>query len=298
MKQFVSRNKRWLGYIFYCIILAVFLLYYRFPSDALRDYLQIRANNLNTPLFLSIDRIKPWPPFGLRLWQTEISFKDKPAKVIFGADSLLFRPSAWSFFRGKGKYCFECLAYGGDISGCVYFENNNMAAPFTSEIELKDIRIGTYEYLKDLIGRHVDGILKGTINYSGQQKDLMNGVGEANLRLLDGRVELLLPILSLNSIDFNEVKINMDLKRQRINLKRLELEGPQLKGSLSGTIGLKRNFAKSTLDLKGRVEPFASFFKDAEGVSIAVRLFKKRLRRGTLGFIIRGTIGEPKIKFT
>jgi len=249
MKQFVSRNKKWLGYIFYCTILAVFLLYYRFPSDALRDYLQIRANNLNTPLLVSIDRIKPWPPFGLRLWQTEISFKDKPAKVIFGADSLVVRPQAWSLFKGKAKYCFECLAYGGDISGCVYFENNNMAAPFNTEIEFRDIRIGTYGYLKDLLGRHVDGILNGTIYYSGQQKDLINGVGEANLRLLDGRVELFLPILSLESIDFNEVKINMDLKKQVINLTRLELNGPQLKGSLSGTISLKRNFAKSTLDL-------------------------------------------------
>jgi hypothetical protein len=71
-----------------------------------------------------------------------------------------------------------------------------------------------------------------------------------------------------------------------------------LKGTLSGTISLKKNFAKSTLNLKGRIEPFASLFKNVEGLSNAVRLFKKRLRRGTLGFIIHGTIGEPKIKFT
>ena len=298
MKQFLSKNKKWLGYIFYCAILAVGLLYYRFPSDALRDYMQIRANNLNTPLVLSIDRIKPWPPIGLRLGKAEISFKEKPAKKIFRADNLVVRPKAWSFLKGKGKYCFECLAYGGDIKGCVLFEKYDMAAPFNTEIELKDIRIGNYEYLRDLLGRHVDGILNGTISYNGQQKDLMNGVGEANLRLLDGRVELSLPLLSLGSIDFNEVKIDMDLKKRKINLTRLELEGPQLKGTLSGTISLKKNFPKSTLNLKGRIEPFASFFKNVEGLSDAVRLFKKRLRRGTLGFIIHGTIGEPKIKFT
>ena len=298
MKQFISRHKRWLGYISYCIIVTAVLLYYRFPSDALRDYIQTRANNLNTRALLSIEGIKPWPPFGLRFGQTEISLKDKPAIKIFGADSLLVSPEVWSFFRGKSTYSFECLAYGGDVGGRIHFEENSLAAPFNTEIELKNIRIGTYGYLKDLIGRDVDGILSGIIYYSGQQKDLIGGTGEANLKLLDGRVELLFPILELESIDFNEIRIDMVLKKQQVNLTRLELEGSQFKSTLSGSIGLKRDLAKSTLDLRGRIEPFASFFKNAKGLSNTVRLFKRGLRGGSLSFIIHGTIAEPKIKFT
>lgn|GEM_PF-373336 len=296
--QFISKNKKWFGYILYCIILTAVLLYYRFPSDALRDYLQIRANNLNTPMSLSIEGIKPWPPFGLRFVQTEISPKDKPHIRLFTADSLLVSPGVWSFFKGKAKYRFECLAYKGDIGGCVYFEKNRITAPFNTEIGLRNIRIGNYGHLKHLIGRHVDGILSGTIYYSGQHKNLMGGTGEANLRVLDGRVELLSPILTLGSIEFNEVKIDMALKGQKINLTRLELEGPQLKSTLSGTISLEKAFAKSTLDLKGEIEPFASFLKGAEDVYNAVRSFKQRLRKGTITFTIRGTLEQPKFKFS
>ena len=299
MKQFLSRKKKWFGYILYCIIVTVGLLYYRFPSDALRDYIQIRANNLNTPFFLSIDRIKPWPPFGLKLGQTEISLKDKPDIKLFRADSLLVKPEAWSFLKGKGKYCFECLAYGGDVWGCVYFEKNSMKAPFNTEIELKSIRIGNYKLLiRYLIGRDVDGVLYGTISYSGQHKNLIDGTGEVNLKLLDGRVELLLPILPLGSIEFNEVMIDIALKKRKINLVRFELNGHQLKGTLSGTISLKEKFAKSTLDLKGTIEPFASFFKNAEGVFSTLRFFKQRMKKGALTFIVHGTLGEPKIRFT
>lgn len=298
MKQFISRNRKWFGYIIYCILLTVALLYYRFPSDTLRDYLQARANNLDTPLFLSIDRIKPWLPFGLKFRQTEISFKEKPNIKIFSADSLLVKPQAWSFFKGKSKYCFECLSYGGDIRGCIYFEKDRLTAPFNTEIELNTIRVGNYEHLKDLIGTHVNGILSGTICYRGQHKNLIDGAGEANLKLLDGKVDLLLPILSLESIKFNEVKIDMVLKTQKINLTHFELEGPLLKSTMSGTISLKKEFAKSTLDLTGKIEPFAAFFKNTEGVSNTVKFFKQRLRKGTLVFIIQGTIGEPKIRFT
>jgi len=298
MKQFISKNKKWFGYAIYCIIVAVGLLYYRFPSDALRDYVQIRANNLHTPFFLSVDKLRPWPPFGLKLGQTEISFKDRPDIKLFRTDSLLVRPEAWSFLKGKGKYCFECLAYGGDVEGCIHFKDNSISAPFNTEIELNNIRIGNYKYLKHPIGRHVDGILRGTISYSGQSRNLMDGDGEANLTLQDGRVELLLPILTLGSVEFNEVKIQMVLNKRKINLARFELKGPQLKGTLSGTIGLKERFAKSTLELKGRIEPFASFFRSAEGMSSTMRFFKQRLRKGALTFIIHGTLGEPKIRFT
>jgi type II secretion system protein N len=298
MRQFISKNKKWFGYIFYCIIITGGLLYYRFPSDALRDHLQIRANNLDNSVTLSIDWIKPWLPFGLKLGQTEISLKDKSSIKLFRADSLFVKPDVWSFFKGKSKYCFDCLAYGGDVRGCVYLKKNSMEAPFDTEIELKNIQIGNYEHLKDLIGWQVDGILYGTIFYRGQHKNLMDGTGEANLKLLDGKVELLVPILGLESIEFHEIKSDMVLKKQVINLKRFELTGPLLKSTLSGTIRLKKEFMKSTLNLKGTIEPFASFFKSMGGVSNIVRFFKQRLKKGTLSFIIHGNIGDPKIRFT
>ena len=173
-----------------------------------------------------------------------------------------------------------------------------MTAPFNTEIELNTIRVGNYEHLKDLIGTHVNGILSGTICYRGQHKNLIDGAGEANLKLLDGKVDLLLPILSLESIKFNEVKIDMVLKTQKINLTHFELEGPLLKGTMSGTISLKKEFAKRTLDLNGKIEQFAAFFKSTEGVYNTMKFIKQRLRKGTLVFIIQGTIGEPKIRFT
>ncbi len=298
MKQFISRNKGWLGYTLYCIILTAALLYYRFPSDALAGYLRTRINKFNAPLSLSIDRIKPWPPFGLKFGQTGISLKDRPGIEIFRTDSLLVSPEAWSFLKGKRKYRFKCLGYGGSARGCISFDENSTAAPFTTEIALENIRIGTLRYLKDLIGRDVDGILSGTISYSGQGKDLMAGTGEASLKLLEGRVELLFPILSLGSIDFHEVSMDMALKGQNINLTRFDLKGPQVRSTLSGTIGLKRDLGRSTLELKGRIEPFASIFKNAGGLRNTMRLLGKGLKKGAFSFIISGTIREPKIRFT
>jgi len=298
MGRFISKNKKWFGYTFFCLIVAGSLLYYRFPSDALRDYLTITAHNLNNSTTLSIGQIKPSLPFGLKIGQTELILKDKPSIKLFTADSLFIKPDPWAFFKGKSKYCFDCLAYGGDARCCVNFKKNSMEMPFDTEIELRNMQIAKYEHLKDLIGLQIDGILYATIFFKGQHKNLMDGTGEANLKLLDGSIELLAPILSLESIEFHEIKSDMVLKKQTIHIKRLELTGPLLRGTLSGTIRLKKEFVKSALNLKGTVEPFTSFFKSMGVASNAVSFFKQRLKKGALHFIIHGTLAEPKIRFT
>jgi type II secretion system protein N len=297
MRQFISKNKRWFGYIFYCAILTVGLLYYRFPSDALRDYLQIRANSLDTPLSLSIGRIKPWPSFGLKLGQTEISLKDQPNIKLFRADSLLIRPSIWSFLQGKFKFSFNCLAYDGVLKGCAHFIENSIKAPFTASIELKDISIGDYGNLQGLISRHVKGNLGGTIIYSGQYNTLINGTGEADLRISKGQVKLSRRILNFKSIDFNELWIKIILKKQKINMTHVELKGRNIHGTLSGAISLKKEFMKSSLELRGTIEPFTDFFKGLTGTRDTMKFFKQRLKRGRLSFIIHGTLAEPIIKF-
>lgn len=298
MKRFMSNYKKWIGYLLFALILTVALLYYRFPSDVLRDYLQATADRATPPLVLSVDRIVPRFPIGLKFADTEVALKNMPDKVILRADSLLLKPQLWSLLRGKSEYCFHCMAYKGDLIGCVYFKKDHGRRFIDTEIELRNIRVGDHAYLSHLISRHLEGTLGGTISYKGQYNLLMDGSGEANLMLSQGRVELLQPLLTLESIEFNEMEIEMVLKEQKITVARLELKGQELQGTLSGTITLKEEFAKSNLDIRGTIEPFAAFFKSTPGTHDTVKLFKQRLKRGTLSFVIQGTLGEPRIEFT
>ena len=298
MKRFISKYKRWFGYLLFAFILTVALLYYRFPSDVLEHYLQTTANRAKPPLSLSVDHIEPRFPIGLKLVQTEVALKDVPDRVIFSADSLLLKPNLWSLFRGKSEYSFHCVTYNGYVVGSVYFKKDRTRGLIDTKIELGNIRVGDYTYLSDVIGHRVEGNLDGTISYTGPYNFPIGGSGEANLRLSEGRVELLQPLLTLESIDFKEMKIEMVLKNRKINITNLELKGQLLQGTLSGTITLRSKLASSSLDLRGTIEPFAEFFKSTSGIRDTVKFFKQRLSRGTLSFVIRGTLGDPIIKFT
>ena len=298
MGTLISKNKKWLGYLFFCIIVAGSLLYYRFPSNAFRDFLTTTANNVTNVTTLSIGRIKPSLPLGLKIEHTEFLLRDKPSIKLVMVDNLFVKPDLWSFFKRGRTYRFHCLAYGGDVEGCINFKKDSMETPFDTEITLKNIHIDNHEHIKDLIGIQINGMLTASIFYKGQYKNLMDGTGRGNLKLLSGQVELLEPILSLKSIEFDEIISDIVLERQTVYLKRAELIGPMLKSTLSGTIRLHKEFVKSQLNVKGTIEPFTSFFKNMGNVSNTMNFFKQRMKKGAFHFIIHGTLIEPKIRFT
>ena len=72
MKDFVSKHRNLLGYILYALILTMALLYFRFPSDAVEDYFRAQGNRANPRLDLSVDRIGPLIPYGLKFVKTRV----------------------------------------------------------------------------------------------------------------------------------------------------------------------------------------------------------------------------------
>jgi type II secretion system protein N len=300
MMRSIFKHKKCLGYILYGILFMIVLLYYRFPSDALEDYLQSAADEINPRYHVLVGKVRPSFPFGVKFQKTRVSLRENPGTNLFTAESLLIKPRLWSLLKGESEYGFDCFAYGGDIKGSFHFSDNGGEAsgrPFKTSMELRDIRINDYEYLFTLIGRNVKGLLGGSITYSGQDSLLINGAGEANLRISDGSVELLQPIFSLKSVSFDDVWIKMILAKTKIKLTRVQLEGREIKGTLSGTIGLKQDISKSRLALRGSIEPLEGFLKGENGAPLMMKLFQRRLRKGKLSFVVRGTPADPNIRF-
>jgi len=297
MKQKARENKKWLGYIFFTIVLTACLLYYCFPSDAFRNYLQATAERMNPQYFLSVEKVSPTFPPGLTLRKTRLSLKTNPDASLFMADSLVIRPEIWSFLKGRSGYRFNCLAYGGGINGYVHFSGNSIKAPFSTSLRLKDIHIDNYTAVSSMTGSDIKGIIGGIIKYSGQYDSYINGTGEAKLTISDGRVELLQPILSFESIGFEDIQMKMSLKNQKISVTHVELKGQKVRGSLSGTITLKKDILKSRLSLRGAIEFLAGPLKGSKRAVNTIRLLRTRSKNGKLNFIVGGTFTSPRFRF-
>ena len=82
MSQMTEKNRIWLAYTLYAILLTLGLLYILFPSREVKNYLEARAEDSSIPIHLSIGDISPSLAFGLNLRATELSHQAAPDKVL------------------------------------------------------------------------------------------------------------------------------------------------------------------------------------------------------------------------
>ena len=297
MKKVILKKGKWIGYLLYCVLLTAALLYYRFPSESIADYLESVVAKANPRIILSLESLRPGFPLSVDLIDAKISLKKAPRKPLLRVKNVSLRPEAWAFLHGTPVYHFDVYAYAGNIKGDVRFENQELMAPFTTTMKLKDLHIGRHPYLSPLIGRDVSGILGGDIVYTGQYTNLIEGVGEAILSISEGRVKLLQPILGLESLQFDRLSMKITLKNKKVALSDVGLEGRAVKGQLSGIIILNNDIPASRLDLRGTLEPLGGLFGNLKGDSNSLKFLRKSLKSLKRSFVIRGTFRDPEFKF-
>jgi len=290
-------RKKWVGYILFGILLTLGLLYYRFPSEAIQGFLQARVEKISPRLALSMERVSPSITLGLKFLEPELFLRTTPQKPIFKADRLFVRPVILSLFRDEWTFCYNAFAYKGVFEGCTSVAKDKNDAPFQTTLVLKDVSMGGDNPLKEAIGRNLEGILNGTVTYNGQSKSLIRGTGEVDLRLSEGRMELAQPLLNLESLSFHQILVKMTLSNRKLNLTRVALRGTNMNGTLTGVVNLNKELSRSSLNLRGTLEPFADFIKDLTDSPDTVRLIRQRLKRGKITFVIRGTLAEPNFRF-
>jgi type II secretion system protein N len=273
------------------------LLYYRFPSESIAAYLESAVVKANPRILLSLKNVRPAFPLSVDFIGAKMYLKKAPQKPFMSVKNLSLRPEAWAFLQGTQVYHFNVNAYGGNLKGNVRFEDLERMDSLTATMKLKDLHIGRHPYLSALMGRDVSGVLGGDIVYSGQYNNLIEGVGEAILNISGGRVHLLQPILGFESLQFDRLSMKMTLKNKKVVLSDVGLQGPAVKGQLSGTIILNNDIQASRLDLRGTLEPLGGLFGNLKGKSNSLKFLRQSLKNLQRSFVIRGTFRDPEFRF-
>lgn len=288
-----------MGYVLYGILLTLALLIICFPSADMVSYLEASAAKMEPPLHLTVERLRPSLRLGLRLHHLKLALEDEPEKTLFQADDMFVRLGLWSLIENSLRCHINCRAYGGTIEGTIHFKERQTSSPFDSVAALREINMDRIPHLQELIGRKITGVLSGTIDYTGQYNLPLDGVGNADLTMANGELQLFgpIPFLDIDQLAFEKLALSLALKKRLLRLIQLNFEGDQLQGSLTGTIQLRDQLSKSRVDLKGKVSLSGDLGGDLSEESPAANLIRQRMTRGALSFAVYGTLEDPKIRF-
>lgn len=297
MKHFISKNRKWFGYSGYVVVIAVLLLYLRFPTAEVASYLERKMDGISPDLALTVEQISVQYPPGFMLSGPRVFMKKKPAVALFDGERLLVSGNLWKILRGERRVSLDCDAYGGVIRGDIRAEDTGSL--FGVDLELQDIKLDKHDFLAELMpaGILLKAGLSGTAAYEGTLGAMNDGTGEAALKTGSGQIEVVQPFFGFQGeVDFHEVKVEATLENRKLQILA-NLIGQDIDGEMSGTIHLEQPFSRSRLTFQGRLSPSDDFLNKVSAGFLDSKIMKKGLQGGGISFAIQGTVEQPKLKF-
>ena len=282
-------RKKQLLYGIYILAVAVFFLYFLFPSDTVATYVASRFNRINSDITITVDHASLAFPLGLNLHDASVYYL---STEVFKTDHLKIVPDFLSLFRSKIVLFFKGSAFEGSLEGKGEFDKSRPDQHAVIAVKLYGINIKRISAVKHFVGRSITGSLEGNFTYRNSGKS--DRELDAGFIISDGELELLMPILKQKNIPFTKLETNITIKNERFNLKRCIMKSNDLDGSISGLVFLKDPFDQSRLRLSGLIKPNPKFI-EMLGKDLPLNILPKNiLSKKVVRIRIYGILDAPR----
>ncbi len=264
---------RWLSFTVYFIAVFLVFLLLLFPFDRVRTKLESEVR-LRTPFELSVARISP--RFFNRFVLSDVVVSSKGGKVLFESPSIGTTVSLFNVLRGRLSLDVKSQAYGGVL----LVKTQQGPGRQNLLVDADGLDIGSYAMLKDF-GLKLSGKLGGNFEMTGDA-----GKGRLLLKGLTSR-ELKIKGFPIPDLDFEQCWLEAELKGDRLTIKKMELDGKELKVRCLGDLVLRD---RGTLNLTVKLKPSERLATEQAGI---FSLFKNKDAEGFYQFSLGGTLSDP-----
>lgn len=294
MSLFKMKTSFFLSLLLYTFVLTAALLYFRFPAEKFKLFCESNLSQLLPGTECSIKRIHYSFPFQLAAETITFSSNTSGKEELFTIDQAYISPN---ISAPTSEFQVKLSAFAGIHSFSLVLGPDEKE--FTlQDIQLKNLDPSLIPFLGRATKREINGTVEGSGRYHGVwENEKYSGDGEGQISLEKGNFSLLLPILSLNSIDLKKFTTKFDFQNNSLQCSEGKFHGKEFKGNFTGTLGLRSTFKAATLSFKGDLEPLPPLLKKSRHAQNMVTLLKKQRKRGTVPFLLKGTVQKPSFKF-
>jgi len=294
----IKDNRQRLWYLILIGCFTVLLLYIKFPSEALTDYIRAEAENSFPDFNIAFDKIGLTLPPGIKIQGLRISLKEYPDIPVYVSEKSSVKVSVLSWLKGAPRYYFTSMVKGGEISGFLEEKDEVKKERVDATIDIEGLMLDDQIFIHPVINERLEGRLTGRITFMGNLSDPLRGNTEISLNLSDGRVKFKTPILDLDELEFKNMSMSGIIDNRRLNIKALNMTGGPVNCSATGTVQISNDFLNSRLNLQTEIEPSPSLYQEMPQVGRAMNVMKNRIKDGKLRIDFQGTIDRviPKLR--
>jgi len=288
----MNRLKKWFLYFIFVTTTMVFLIYYLFPSDAVKRYIIFKIHQINPDLEVSIGHVLPTFPPGLKL--ASVNFEYFGNRML-DAEEMRVVPRLASLLRARRIFLFSLNAYGGSIIGQADIAARNKNGRFDMEAIISGMQLADIPVIKNLTAVKFSGVLGMEISYQSGPKN--PHTLRARLEMLDIELQSEKLFLNLDFMAFERIEAYLSMRDGRMELESCNFTGDQFDGMLSGFGVLKNPVNKSTIMLSGRLNAHHLFPSQLDGNLPPAILNMLKSESADISILIKGPIENPSFSF-
>lgn len=288
MDDHMSRIKKIVAYTLYITGATLFFLYFLFPSNTVKSYIEYRLAEISPEINVHIERIHPRIPPGFSFSNAYILFKDEAAIRI---DSVDFKPGYLSMFTSEPRVKFTAALAGGEAVGVINMNSGADNGLIKTRINFEGVDLQAIPLLRSMYPGNFSGMTRGSIDYEASLPLTGNfpGKGNAMVDMVNVTVTLENNIPGLDTFSFSRVSADTNLENHRIAINRLDMEGSQFSAECKGALVMAQPVESSRIDLNGTVQIHPELIRSAGPL-----LPRQYVRDGRVSLRITGTLDNPR----
>lgn len=285
---------RTLVYLVYAMLLTVILLYVRFPAEKFKEYCVQRIDHLLPGSTCTIDRITYRFPLTAALETITLSRTIDGQESATVMDQLLISPEPMQFWR---TFILKGRIYSGLFGAALDFDRRTHSFKLEN-IHIEGLQAGDFAQGIGITERKISGVVEFSGDYQAQKGAPGEGTGKGLIQVKDGSLDLLQPILALNSLQFDTLAVKLTHEKGTVRFAEGELVGQDISADFTGDLRLASPFLDSNILLSGHLQPDDNFLRGNPQQQLIVQRLLQRYRMTVLPFKVGGTVQRPLFRFS
>jgi type II secretion system protein N len=284
---------RWFLYCSYAVVLSAVLLYVRFPEKEFKEYCIRKAESLFNGTKCTIGKITYEFPFGIRFDKVAFLLPDGPNTPLFELSSLNLS-SPWRDFGSI--FVLSGQSYSSNFSGILQAGQGNRQFSL-DPLTIQNLDLSAMKPVNETLGRNLSGRLDYTGTYSAVVNQYLDGKAVGKVKLREGKIALLQPVLAMKEIDLQQVEMNIQYDKHRLQIVRGKANGIEMTADFTGMVQMITPWYLSNVTAKGDFALQAAYTRDNISARNEFIYLQKQFKKTTIPFQVAGNLQNPAFQF-
>jgi len=278
-------------YLLYALVLTVILLYVRFPKEKFRSFCEYRFEQFLGDTQCRISKINYMFPLTVVFENVKIGSPGAGQDRV-QMDRLQLSPRLKSLFTA---WTIVGELYSGTLEAIVIVPSGD---DFFDVKKIHGKGMDVSKVLSDLpsFAREITGVLTFTGKYKAEFNHPLAGFGSGRVRVDNGMLHLQETVLTVDSVDFQVIRIDGEYGDNTLRLLDGNMESKQFDAEFTGILQSPFSVTDGRLDVTGSLAPREKFIQKSPKIKKLLRKLRQNTGESTVSFKLGGTLYKPTLR--